>query len=167
MSIRIANPAADADTFCCDTNGILERLHALEVTAARLAAERDEARAAARNEKLRTDALQAAGERIAADAITREESLAADLRAERGRTAALERANAALETVLADGRAERRRLSEHVARLVADNTAVRTELADAQARVAEAAFRRPLRRWRPTTDPTATADIRHDQENRP
>jgi hypothetical protein len=111
-------------------DGVEERLHGLKVTAARLAAERNEARQAGLNLQLENCALVAAAFTLAADGIRREEELQAALARANGKAAAQVRIITGLEGLLADYYSENWRLGEHVARLASENGQLRTELDD-------------------------------------
>lgn len=96
-----------------------QQIHALEITVARLAEERD-------RERTRADLAEKAGIEIG-------NALVATMRRETQLTTRLRIALThvrELERLHDDKHLEARRVAEHVARLVADNTDLRTELAN-------------------------------------
>lgn len=146
-----ARPLADIVTDLRDVSGhatkVLtdvradadEKIHALKVTAARLAKERD--RLDGEN-----SALIAAAFVLVADSIRREETLQARIAAAANKAEAQVRIINGLEGLLDDNLAESRRLWTHLQRLIGENERLRAELDDVITRLDAVGRRRGFRR---------------------
>lgn len=116
-----------------------EKIHALKVTAARLAKERD--RLDGEN-----SALVAAAFVLVADNIRREEALETRVAAAANKAEAQARIINGLEGLLDDNLTESRRLWTHLQRLIGENERLRSELDDAVTRLDAVGRRRGFRR---------------------